>query len=284
MSDIRIVAGDAVAPEDLHAAFRAAFADYLIGPFEVPFEQWPGFFARQAVDLPLSRVALRDEQVLAFAFVAPRAIGRRWRLGTMGAVPEARGSGAAPALLDDFIARAAAAGQSAVELECFARNERALRLYKGRRFVARHELVGWTLAEGVPVPAAVGAAPREVDRATAFDWLDSAERQVGDLPLQACAQVLSASTRPLRFWQRGSAQLVWSDTGLGPIQVHSLVDAANTQADAQALVAAMRATRPGAAVSIPAIQRLDLCGAALERLGFEREALHQVLMVRPFER
>jgi hypothetical protein len=64
--------------------------------------------------------------------------------------------------------------------------------------------------------------------------------------------------------------------------VASLVDTANTQADAQALVAAMRATRPGAAVKVPAIQRDDLCGNALARLGFEREELHQLMMVRAF--
>jgi len=282
LSDFAFVAADAVEPADLHAAFRAAFADYLAGPFELPLEAWPTFFARQAIDLSLSRVALRDGRPLAFAFVAPRPLGRRWRLGTMGAVPEARGSGAAPALLDDFVARAAQAGQVAVELECFARNERALRLYKSRRFVARHELTGWTLAEGAPMPAATGAAPREVDRASAFAWLDAAERRIGELPLQTCTPVLAASLRPLRFFQRGSAQLVWSDTGEGAIQVHSLVDSANTQADAQALVAAMRATRPGGAVSVPAIQRDDLCGNALERLGFERQELHQLMMLRPF--
>lgn len=285
MTDFQFVAGDAVAPAELHAAMRAAFADYLIGPFEAPLDQWPGFIARQAIDLVASRVAVRDGAVLAFAFVAPRAQGRRWRLATMGAVPEARGSGAAPALLDEFVARAAAAGQVAVELECFARNERALRLYKSRRFKVRHDLVGWTLAEGSPaVLAPAGGAPvREVDRERAFSWLDAAERRLGDLPLQLTRAVLAVNPRPLRFFQRGAAQLVWSDTGEGPIQVHSLVDGGLAQTDAQALVAAMRATRPEAAVNVPQIQREDLSGNALARLGFERQALQQVLMVRSFE-
>jgi len=282
LSDHDFVPADAVAPADLHAAFVAAFADYVAGPAQVGFEDWPALVARQGIALAPSRVVLADGQVRAFALVAPRPQGRRWRLACMGAVPEARGSGAAPALLDDFVVRAAAAGQVAVELECFARNERALRLYKSRRFIARHELTGWALAEDVPTPAPVGAAPREVDRATAFAWLDAAERHVGELPLQVTAPVLAASVRPLRFLQRGSALLAWSDPGDGPLQVASLVDTANTQADAQALVAAMRATRPGAAVSVPAIQRDDLCGNALRRLGFVRQELHQLMMLRAF--
>ena len=286
MTDLQLVACDTLAPSDLHAAMRAAFADYLIGPFEAPLDQWPGFLGRQAIDLATSRAAVRDGAVLAFAFVARRGQGRRWRLATMGAVPEARGSGAAPALLDDFIARAAAAGQVAVELECFARNECALRLYKSRRFKVRHDLVGWTLAESSPaVLAPAGGAPvREVDRAIAFAWLDGAERRLGDLPLQITTAVLAVNPRPLRFFQRGAALLVWSDTGEGPIQVHSLVDGGLAQTDAQALVAAMRVTRPEAAVVVPAIQREDLSGNALSRLGFERQVLQQVLMVRAFER
>ena len=285
LTDFQIVPADGFDPADLHAVFSSAFSDYLAGPLEMPLDQWADMLARQGNDLAASRVAVRDGEVIAFALVSPRAQGRRWRLGAMGAAPEARGSGAAPALLDEFIKRAADAGQVAVELECFARNDRALRLYKSRRFVARHELPGWTLAEGAPMALApAGGAPvREVDRAVGFDWLDSAERRLGDLPLQVTRVSLAASRRPLRFFQRGSAQLVWSDTGEGPIQVHSLVDTALAQVDAQALLAAMRATRARAAVNAPPILREDLCANAFARLGFERQALHQLLMVRSFE-
>jgi hypothetical protein len=81
---------DAVASAALQRAFGLAFADYLIGPFVLSPEQWPGFLRRQGVDLSLSRVLTRSgEEVLAFAFVAPRPEIRRWRLATMGALPVA---------------------------------------------------------------------------------------------------------------------------------------------------------------------------------------------------
>lgn len=283
MPDFALVSADTVAPNDLHAAFVAAFSDYVTGPVALPFERWPATVARQVVDLAASRVAVRDGAVLAFGLVAPRPQGRRWRLAAMGATPEARGCGAAPVLLDDFVARAAAAAQLAVELECFVANERAQRLYRSREFAARHELFGYDLAEGAEILAPVGTPPREVDRATGFAWLDAAEERLGELPLQVTRPSLAATARPLRFWQRGTAQVVWSDTGEGALQVHSLIDDSAQQADGEVLVAAMRATRPGAAVSVAALQREDLGGAALRRLGFLPQRFHQVLMVRSLD-
>ncbi|MBS0444470.1 MAG: GNAT family N-acetyltransferase [Proteobacteria bacterium] len=280
MPDFALVPADEVLPADLHAAFVAAFSDYVTGPVALPFDRWPATIARQVVELTSSRVAVREGSVLAFALVSPRAQGRRWRLAAMGATPEARGSGAAPALLDDFIARAAAASQTAVELECFVANERAQRLYRGRGFAPRCELIGYELAEGADVAAPVSAASCEVGRDVGYAWLDAAERRLQDLPLQVTRPSLEATARPLRFLQRGDAQLVWSDTGDGARQVHSLIDATPEQADAQALIGAMCATRPGAAVSVPAIQRTDLGGAALLRLGLVAQPFHQVLMVR----
>ena len=43
MHDVILVAGDAVAPADLHATFVGAFSDYLIGPFQTTLAQWPSF-------------------------------------------------------------------------------------------------------------------------------------------------------------------------------------------------------------------------------------------------
>jgi GNAT superfamily N-acetyltransferase len=112
MDDLLLPA-DQVEPADLHRAFGAAFSDYLIGPFQLALAQWPLFTARQGVDLALSRVARQDGAIAAFALAAPRAAS--WRLGTMGAVPEARSHGLAARLLDDFIERAQAAGMPRVE-------------------------------------------------------------------------------------------------------------------------------------------------------------------------
>lgn len=270
---------DAVAPAQLHEAFGAAFSDYLIGPFRLALEQWPPFLERQCADLALSRVALRDDAVLAFALVAPRPQVGHWRLATMGAPPSARGSGAAPALLDDFIARAAAAGMAGVELECFLQNDRALRLYRSRGFQPVHALDGYTGLGDAGLSEAGGVI--EVDAARALAWIDAFALARGDLPLQVTPPSLRALPVRLRAWRRGTAQLVVSQAADGTLHVHSLLDANPAQADAQALVQTLMARHPASRISVPQLQRRDLGGAALVRLGFERLALGQVLMRRP---
>ena len=228
----------------------------------------------------MSRVAVAaDGSIQAFAFVAARPEGApaRWRLATMGAPPSARGGGAAPALLDDFLARAAAAGLAAVELEVFAQNERALRLYRSRGFEARHELHGY---EQAPRGAVAQPSPFEpLPRAAALAWLKSHEP--AELPLQVGHRVLAVNLSAWTAWQTGRAQLVF-----GPVDerlvVHSLVDLAPAQQDAEALVRALLQAQPARAVSVPELQRLDLGGAALRQLGFGLRPLHQVLMRRIF--
>ena len=273
-----LVPTDQLAPETLHAAFVRAFADYLIGPFNLALDQWPGFVLRQGVDLSLGRAAVSAEgNVLAFALVAPRPSLGRWRLGTMGAVPEARGSGAAVQLLQDFVNRGREAGLKAVELEVFAQNERAANLYRRHGFVERHALHGYQRT----ADAGEARAPSPelaCTQAEALAWLREAEAAIVDLPLQVGADVVGVLTVPWTAWRHGSAQLVFTgDTETGVI-VRSLIDRNPAQQDAEALVQALLTAHPGAKVSVPQLQRGDLGGEALQRCGFATEPLHQALM------
>lgn len=281
MAAFRLVAADTLPEADLHAATVAAFADYLAGPFQMTLEQFPSFIGRQGIDLARSRVALHDGAIVAFAFVCPRPEVGRWRLGAMGALPAARGTGAAPALLDDFIARARSEGLPWAELECFAANERALRLYRGRGFEVVAALNGWKL----PDDAAAGERARElasdaraVDRDVALAWLADADQRIEWLPFPNSARCMAAQVRPLSFWQCGGAQVVFSVVDGTPTQIHSLVDLDPSLRDAQALAHALRAGHVDI-VAAP-LFRDDLGGTALERAGFERQALNQVLMKR----
>lgn len=284
MSAFRLVSTDQLAPETLHAAFGRAFADYVAGPFQLTPEQWPGFLARQGVDLALGRAALQPDSsaVLAFALVAPRPALSRWRLATMGAVPEARGSGAAAALLQDFIDRGRAAGLAALELEVFAQNERALRLYRRHGFVEQHALQGWQRLARAGEPEAP-AGVRVVAPDTALAWLREAEARVADLPLQVGAAIVGALTMPWAAWRLGSAQLVFSGDAAAGVVVRSLIDLDPAQTQAQALLRALLAAQPGARITVPALQRPDLGGHALRRCGFAPEALHQFIMRRDLD-
>ena len=277
MHETLLERADRMEPARLHAAFTAAFADYLLGPFDVPLERWPAFLGRQCVALADSRVALRGGELLAFALVAPRPATGRWRLATMGALPAARGSGAAALLLDDFMARARASGMHGVELECFARNERALRLYRGRGFEPVHPLYGHARAAGAAVPAAVPGGVA-VDKEEALRWLEACVQDDPDLPLQVTAPSLRALPVALHALALAPhAQLVYSIAS-GRLTVHSLVDLQRDQRGAEALARQMLRLHPGLPVQVPQLQRPDRGGEALERLGFERMPLYQWLL------
>ena len=272
-----LVAADGLAQADLHAATVAAFADYLAGPFQMTLEQFPSFIGRQGIALARSRVAVGDGAIDAFAFVCPRPEVGRWRLGVMGALPAARGTGAATALLDDFIARARSEGLPWVELECFAENERALRLYRSRGFEVVGALNGWKLPEGAPA-GTPSRDVRAVDRERALAWLADADRRIAWLPFPNSERCMAAQVRPLSFWQCGSAQLVFSVVEGTTTQIHSLIDLDPALRDAEVLACAVAAAHPDAVA--PPILRDDLGGAALQRAGFVPHLMSQVLMRR----
>ena len=277
MSPATLVAADTRPEAELHAATVAAFADYLAGPFSMTPAQFPSFVARQGIDLARSRVAIVDGAIAAFAFACPRPEVGHWRLGAMGALPAARGTGAAPALLDDFIARARVEGLPWAELECFAANERALRLYRGRGFDVVAALNGWKLPDDAPAREPARDV-RVVDRESALAWLADADQRVAWLPYPNSARCMAAQTRPLSFWRHGGAQLVFSVVDGTPTQIHSLIDLDPELHDAEALARAVAAAHPG--VFAPPILRDDLGGAALQRVGFAPHDLNQVLMKR----
>jgi ribosomal protein S18 acetylase RimI-like enzyme len=279
MNSATLVAADTRPEAELHAATIAAFADYLAGPFQMTLEQFPSFIARQGIDLARSRLAIHAGAIGAFAFVCPRPEVGRWRLGVMAAVPAARGTGAAPALLDDFVARARAEGLPWVELECFAQNERALRLYRSRGFEVIAALNGWKLPEGASVGAHAAASDvRPVDRERALAWLAQADRRLEWLPFPNSDRCMAVQVRPLSFWQCGSAQLVFSVVEGTPTQIHSLVDLDPALQGAEVLARAVAAAHPDAFA--PPILRDDFGGEALRRAGFALHGMSQVLMRR----
>lgn len=277
MNAFTLAAADTLPEADLHAATVAAFADYLAGPFQMTLEQFPSFIGRQGIALARSRVAMLAGAIGAFAFVCPRPEVGRWRLGVMGALPAVRGTGAAPALLDDFVARARSEGLPWVELECFAENERALRLYRGRGFEVVAALNGWKL----PDDARTGTPSRDVravDRVRALAWLADADRRTPWLPFPNSDRCMAAQVRPLTFWQCGGAQLVFSVVEGTPTTIHSLIDRDPALRDAEVLARALAAAHPDAFA--PPILRDDLGGEALRRAGFAPHGLSQVLMRR----
>ena len=276
-----MLSAEAVDAQALREAFNAAFADYLIGPMTVADDGWPVLLARQGVQLAASRVVTDGVgQVLAFALVAPLKL-HRTRLATMGARPEARGAGHAPRLLDQVIGEARARGDRTMELEVFARNARALALYRSRGFETVAELHGYTRRPGAPASAATDRID-EGGQADAVAWLEGCG--VEGLPFQLGAQSIAAVTTPVKAWRCAGAQLVFSDADPTRIAILSLVDADARQHGSRQLARVLAAHYPKAVLRMPQLLRLDRGGDALAAEGWTREPLHQLLLRRPLHR
>ncbi len=257
-------------------AFNAAFADYLIGAPNLRLEDWPQFLRRQGVDLGRSWVMTDGDVVAAFALICPIDPARE-RLASTGALPAARGTGAAPTLLDHALAQAVARGVAIFELEVFAQNTRALALYRSLGFEPIAELHGYERAPGAAA-SAPPAPPHEVALADAAAWLRALE--FDGLPFPVSAAAIEASTVPLVAWRSGAAQLVFSARDASNVAVVSLVDPEPLQAGALALASALAHAYPQATLRVPQLQRPDLGGRALEALGWARRPLYQLLMRR----
>jgi hypothetical protein len=92
--------------------------------------------------------------------------------------------------------------------------------------------------------------------------------------------VLAAATQRLQAWQHGRAQLVFSAAAEAPVFVHSLVDLDPAQQGAQRLLEALLGRYRQRELQLPQLQRDDLGGEALERLGFVPLPLYQWWMRR----
>ena len=158
----------------------------------------------------------------------------------------------------------------------FAQNQRALRLYQSRGFVARHELHGYQVEPGRI--SGLDHPVHEIARYTdALAWLQ--EQAPPDLPLQVSPPILRQTA--LHCWRWGRAQLMFALPDAHSLQISSLLDVSGpTQGDARVLLQTLAARYPERTLRVPALQRPDLGGGAMRELGFERQALHQLWMLR----
>lgn len=259
--------------EALCDAFNAAFANYVVTFPTLDVEAWRATVARQGCDLSLSLAACRDGRVAAFSLITPRG-GGITRIATMGARPEARGTGVAGSLLDQALGQARARGDALAELEVFAQNERAFRLYRSRGFQPACTLAGFE-ATGL---AGADAPFNEVSREDGVQWAQAFERdERGALPWQVSAGAIACAPGTQRVWRLGGAQVAWLE-GSDTITVMSVLDRAAAYADAARLLGALAHQFSTHKLRAPQLHREVGPADAFERAGWTRSPLFQYLM------
>jgi GNAT superfamily N-acetyltransferase len=268
----------------LAACFTDAFEGYLAGTIVLTGAALPGFLRRQGADLALSRCVSVDGRLAGLAFVG-EFDGRR-RVGGMGVRHEARGTGASRRLLERVIDDARAAGMHAVELEVFAQNTPALRLYRALGFGEIAALWGFTREpategredERYAYDLAEGDArePLALTLDDAADWLLAHGPR--DLPYQASGHALRRTDPATRVWRLGQALMAALEVPDGPLIVPLLVDADPAQADARRLLAHLARRWPAHRVRVPQLMRDDVAAQAFRAAGFAALPLHQLHM------
>lgn len=274
---VSIAPASSVPSDAIRDCLNEAFSDYLIHLPRLDDGDWRHFLFRQGVDLGLSRVGVTDEQVISFALVTPRS-NERWRVAVMGARPEARGTGIAPRLLDETIADAQARGLRSVELEVFAQNTRAKRLYLSRGMAPAAVLRAF---DATPSSRRAMLPFATVSHAAAVQRASEIEAGRGPyLPWQVCSDSIRRLPATVHCWQSGSAQMVFTES-TGLIFVQSLLDSSSDYASATELLAVLRATYPEAMLRAQQLQAEDGAARAFRDAGWVEAELYQNLLVRP---
>jgi len=273
---LEIVPASSFSDEALAACFTAAFDGYIAGSFAMNAAALPRFLARQGADRALGRCVVRGGELLGLAFVGQYASRRR--VGGMGLAAQARGSGASRLLLQRVIDEARAAGLDAVELEVFAQNMPALKLYRAMGFIDGPPLWGFSREPGAPLVAAP-AVPRVVDTRAAADWLLA--HGPADLPYQVSGHALRHADPGGTAWRFGQALLLFSEAAEGRLSLPLLVDADPAQRDAARLLATLIESHPAHTIRVPQLMRDDVAGRALREAGFVPLELNQIQMHLP---
>lgn len=263
----------AISAAALCDAYNAAFSDYIVKFPTLDEDMWRAIAEREGVDLQLSVAACRANTVLAFGLVAARG-GGITRIATMGARPEARGTGAAPYLLDQVLAEARARGDVSAELEVIAQNERAFRLYRSRGFLPVVTLCGFETVGGRGSDAPIV----EVSREDGAQWATAFERdERSPLPWQTTGAAIARAQATQRIWRLAEAQAAWLETA-DTIAVRSLLDRDAGYADATRLLGALAHRFPAHKLRAPQIHRETGPADAFERAGWTRSPIYQFLM------
>lgn len=265
-----------------HAANRV-YEDYVV-PFHLSTEDARRHVVANDIRLDQSPLWVEpDGAVAAMGFLGVRD-ARGW-IGGFGIAPPFRGRKLSQPLADEMLARAAALGVEAIQLEVITRNPFAIRTYTRAGFVTRRELRVFVRPAPAETPAMPeGLAPAHSDRA-----------------LQAVTAAESVNGGPPPSWQREPRSILgregYDALLYGPARAprgcviyqtsQSAVRVAHLWSadpdDLPVLIDGLAARHPGLGIAIVNEPEDSPYCARLEAAGFA-ERLRQFEMVAPVAR
>ncbi len=258
---------------ELADILNKSFTGYIIN-IEIDAPQVAQMVRREAVDLSLSWVLLKDNDIVGVALIGRR--GWTSRLAAMGLAVNWRGQGIGRQLMTELIDQAQARGEHTMILEVIEQNEPALRLYRNAGFRQLRRLVGY---KGKQLK---GIADRNLHE---VDLLEMARQVIRhgppDLPWQISGETLAQSSLPLRGYQLGPAYAAISAPEQPRLFLRGLVIPEQTQPHVWGprLLQALIARYPDKSWGVPVLYPEELVHGLFEGLGFQRERLTQLQMI-----
>lgn len=260
-------------PAQLAEAFNQAFEGYFM-PVNFTAEAMQAFLQRDDVSLAHSHILFANDQPAGLAFMSLRPGVSR--VAGMGIATAWRGQGAGRWLMEKLVEESASRGETHMQLEVIAQNERAIRLYEHFGFKKLRRLLGWKLQAGSPAPGS--QLPDVIPAEEAI----AAVEQYGlpNLPWQVDASTLRRMNG-LQAFRLGEAFLLTGDLKPEHVALRSLIvtPEARRTGQAAALLQGVFAMHPGKTWHVPAIFPEEL-GGVFEAQGFEPEEISQWQMER----
>lgn len=261
------------------AVANRAFAGYIGGWSDLDAGTLARFLTMQGSDLLYSRFVRVNSELVGFGYINRTA--NILRLSGMGVVPEARGSGAARALIEKLLEEGEERADDAMVLEVIEQNPRARALYRRHGFRELGRLLGWRRSADAGLPQDKPIGGDEVPTISALRI--PAVRDYPELPWQISRHALAKA--PLaRAFRTETVCVAIGDPEATPVRIYAAmaVDPLHglVWKELRGLLASVIARFPHREFFAPAIFPEEFGTHLFAPLGFKQEPISQFLMRR----
>lgn len=259
-------------------AFNGCYEGYLI-PVRMEAAPMAARFAAEDLDPAASWIVHAADEPAAIGLIARR--GDHSRLAAFGVAPAWRGTGLARTALEQLIGEAQVRGDLSMELEVFAQNVAAARLYEKAGFAAFDRLLGFEKPNrGRPGPAQRGPVLETIPlSALPFDAGDAAS-----LPWQLQPPTLMRLPAPWQLLHDGEETFAVADlSSEAAVQLRLLLTSPDGRGRGRArrMLEAIEREAAGRPIRVAQLVPSAFEGLAL-RLGFRPLETMQLRMRRVF--
>jgi GNAT superfamily N-acetyltransferase len=250
-----------------------SFEGYLV-PVNITEPVMHTMLRRDGVDLPSSRVLMKDEEPVGLALIARR--GWTSRLAAMGITSTARSGGVGTWAMEQLIEEAKTRGEKEMILEVIEQNTAGVKLYEKIGFKKVRRLVGYKLenpqSESAHLLEEIDI--RDLARQVTYHGLK-------DLPWQLSGTTIMHHTPPSRAFRLNDAYCLISNPGVTDVAISSVLVKARSRGAGLSgvLLRTLFAKFPNKIWHVSPIYPEEM-GFIFEQVGMVRESLSQWQMTR----